>query len=116
MGLLKKDQMTVKPQNRFSQNVVEKARELVKAYLKEFGLSDYQSHLLAEDLVEKARKAWVEATAHTAPDVHFTDKQQLDRLERKAIQIANLLDEKNELEQVLADLEIADAQNEGNSL
>lgn len=115
MSLLNRYQS--KPQNQFSEHVQKKAiYELRDWLIANVGLPEHQAYLLAEELVFQAIENRRKATAPSAPNVHLSDKSKVEALVFAGQVLADQLDQKQELENLLENLLIRNAQEPGNSL
>lgn len=105
-----------KPQNQISETAKEKAICEMVEWFKDFELPGYQARLLASEMIDRAISERIKATHPTAADVYISDADKVFSLVLSAKKIATDLDEKDELESLLAALEKADSQGEGNSI
>lgn len=98
-----------KPQNKLSELVRTKAKKAIAQWLvEEAELVEYHANLLSNELLSRAISDRIQKTADSAPDVHLSDNDKINSLVINAKRIANELDEKEELEELLGQLEDRD--------
>lgn len=91
-----------KPQYQILNQVKTQVEEkLAKWFLEEFELHGNQGMVLAREVVAKAVDAIQSKISASAPDVYFSEKDAIDWLFNDAIQLAEEMDTRDELEAIL---------------
>ena len=106
----------LKPQNQISDTAREKAVCAFRDWLISFELPVYHARMLASEIISRAISERIKATAASAASVFISDKDKIESLVSAGKKIADTLDEEGALESLIEELEIRDAQRDGNSL
>lgn len=105
-----------KPQNQINDSVKSKVKAEIVNWLAEFEIPNYHAALIASEMLSRVITERIKVTADTAPDVLMTDQSKVDSLVTNSKKAIDRLDEEGKLEQLIEELVVADAQDEGNSI